>query len=173
MSRTAGRDQRPHSASVWREPMVWLIVGLPLLSVVMATTYAVFAFRVFDGVVEDDYYQRGKAINRVLRRDREAEARSLRAELALDERTGDLSVRFTSNGEAQLPPSVTVDLFHSTHAGADRRVELRRDGEGRYLGVIEPLPPGRYNVQAETASWRIVGELRAPADSGCLLAPAL
>jgi hypothetical protein len=158
--------------SAWRQPVFWLVVGLPALSVVMATVYAVIAFRVFDGVVEDDYYRRGRAINRVLKRDQLAEALGMRADLRLDEATGDVTLRLAATGAAELPAVVRLELFHATRAGADRRLEMRRVAEGVYAGRIEPLPPGRYNVQAETDAWRIVGQLRAPAGAACGLAPS-
>lgn len=167
MSRTTA-----NGAAAWRHPIFWLVAGLPMLSVVMATIYAVIAFRVFDGVVEDDYYRQGRAINRVLRRDQLAESMGIRAALELDETTGAVVLALDAARAGELPALVRLELFHATHAGADRRIEVRRTADGVWVGRIEPLPPGRYNVQAETDDWRIVGEIRAPADSACPLLPA-
>jgi hypothetical protein len=153
--------------------MVWLIVGLPALSIVMGTIYAVIAFRVFDGVVVDDYSKRGRAINRVLARDRTAGEAGLEASVGLDPRTGSLEMRLDAAVAEALPASVRLQFLHATRAGVDRATEMRRGDDGRYRGEIAALAPGKYHLQLETESWRLVGQLLSPGQSACELAPAL
>jgi hypothetical protein len=153
--------------------MVWLVVGLPALAVVMGTTYAVIAFRVFDGVVVDDYDRRGRAINRVLARDRAAEARGLAGEVAIDPESGELRMDLRETAEAEIPEHLRLRFLHATRAGVDQEVELARGGDGRWRGRIAALTPGRYHLQLETEVWRLVGQLRAPLEAACSLAPAI
>lgn len=153
-------------------PAAWLLVLLPASSVVAGLATVVLAFRVFDDVVVDDYYARGKAINRVLARDRAAAARALEALVETDLATGELEVRLIA-AVGPLPDRLDLAFLHSTLGGRDRRVELVRAGEGSYRGRLAGLDRGRYHVQLETAEWRLIGELAAPAESACRLAPAI
>ena len=159
--------------SAWRQPMFWLVVGLPLVSIAMSTTYAVIAFRVFDGVVVDDYYKRGRAINRVLRRDRAAEDAGMTAVVELDPESGNVDLALSAREVGSLPAAATLHFLHATRAVVDRLAELRRGVDGRYRATIAGLAPGKYHVQLETENWRLVGLLRSPAESSCALLPAL
>jgi hypothetical protein len=152
--------------------MVWLVVGLPALAIVMGTSYAVIAFRVFDGVVVDDYDRRGRAINRVLARDRAAESRGLEGDIAIDPESGELTMAIRTRAAADLPPKLRLRFLHATRAGVDREIDLARGGDGRWRGRVAPLAAGRYHVQLETEVWRLVGQLRAPAELACALVPA-
>lgn len=160
--------------------MVWLIVGLPALSIVMGTTYAAIAFRVFDGVVVDDYYRRGRAINRLLARDRAAAAAGLRASVALTAGAVEMTLSADAASAAasaarddrELPASLRLSFLHATRAGVDRATDMRRGDDGRYRGAVVALAPGKYHLQLETDHWRLVGQLLAPRESGCELSPA-
>ena len=58
------------SALPWyREPWPWLLMAGPALVVVAGLTTAWIAVTHEDGLVADDYYKRGLAINQELRRD--------------------------------------------------------------------------------------------------------
>lgn len=153
-------------------PAAWLLILLPASSVIAGLVTVVIAFRAFDGVVVDDYYARGKAINRVLERDRAAAERALEAVVETDPATGRLEVRLVAS-IGPLPERLDLAFLHSTLGGRDRRVALERVADGAYRGHVEALARGRYHVQLETADWRLVGELAAPSESGCRLTPAL
>lgn len=59
----------------WREPMMWLVLGGPLLVVVAGIVTFVLAVRMPDPVIADDYYKRGLEINKTLaEQQRQAEA---------------------------------------------------------------------------------------------------
>lgn len=160
-------------ADAWyRNPIVWLLIAIPAVSVVVGVGFATYSFLVFEGVVVDDYYERGKAINRVLARDEAAARRGLAAALSLDGISGRAELRLASAGPSVTPPSVRLSLLHATRAGFDRVVELRRDADGLFRGVVAPLAPGRHHLQLEAGDWRLVGSLRAPGETSCALAPA-
>lgn len=167
-------SQRPaETAAPWyRVPMVWLMLGLPALSVVMGVTYAVIAFQVFDGVVVDDYYQRGRAINRVLARDEAAQRQGITALATLDPAAGTLELELAALDPATLPAAAHMALLHATRAGLDHQLDLERGLDGRYRANLPGLAAGRYHLQLEAADWRLVGVLRAPVETVASLAPA-
>lgn len=168
----------------YHTPFVFLLIAIPATSVIMGTTYAVISFRVFDGVVVDDYYQRGKTINLVLARDLEAARLGLSGILTVAAADGQLRLDLNSattaaagaSGEstdptgastaasAALPAALELSFLHATRAGHDRTVRLARHDDGSYRGQVETLANGKYHLQLETAGWRLVGKLRAPGE---------
>ena len=68
----------------YREPFVWLLIAFPATAVVVGFTLLGLAIYSDDGMVEDDYYRKGKEINRVLARDQAAAKHGLESTLAFD-----------------------------------------------------------------------------------------
>lgn len=173
-------------SNVWyRNPLVWMMIALPASSVVAGISTVVIAFRVFDGVVVDDYYARGKAINVTIERDVAAQRRGLAAVANLTPGIGGVDgaggareaptaveVTVSARDVAALPPVLKLAFLHATHGGADAHVELARMAAGLYRAALPPLAPGKYYLQIEAEDWRIVGALRQPAERTTSLGPA-
>ena len=147
----------------YREPFVWLLITFPALAVVGGLATIAIAIVSDDGLVVDDYYQRGKQINRVLARDRMAAALQLHADVSIDPHNA-VQVTLRTSQEASLPENVELGLAFATRAGMDQNVVLRRSGaSGLYVGELpRPLIAGRWYVQLQTQRWRLVGVLQAP-----------
>ena len=63
----------PAMAPPWyRQPWPWLLMAGPAIVVVAGIVTAVIAFTGADGVIADDYYKQGMAINRTLAREAKA-----------------------------------------------------------------------------------------------------
>lgn len=150
--------------AVWyRQPLVLMLIFLPASVVVASFVTLYLAIRSDDGLVEDDYYQRGKEINRVLDRDHAARRYGLHAQLLLEPARGRVTVRLAAASVSALRPArLELKLFYATRAGKDRVVTLLRTPDGVYQGVISAPGPGRWNVQLAAADWRLSGELRVP-----------
>ncbi|MBP9143696.1 MAG: FixH family protein [Thermoanaerobaculia bacterium] len=164
-------------SNVWyRNPLVWMMIALPASSVVAGLSTVVVAFRVFDGVVVDDYYARGKAINLTIERDVAAQRRGLAAVASLTPGIGDppasVEVTVSARDVAALPAVLKLAFLHATHGGADAQVELARTAAGLYRAALPPLAPGKYYLQIEAEDWRIVGALRQPTERTASLGPA-
>jgi hypothetical protein len=56
----------PRSKPWWKYPMVWMVIGGPLVVVVASVVTMVVAVRNPDPVVEPDYYRKGLNINQTL-----------------------------------------------------------------------------------------------------------
>jgi len=146
----------------YRHPWVWLLVAIPAAAVVMGITVLVLAIRSDDGLVADDYYQRGRAINQVIDRDHRAAALGLEAisEFDFDART--VSVRLLGNEGFTPPANVTLSLMHPTRAGHDQTIRLAYRGGDRYTGTLAPVVPAHWYLQIETPEWRLLGRLQVP-----------
>jgi len=107
-----------------------------------------------DGLVADDYYKQGLAINRVIARD--AQARALGIEVDVSFREGGVSVALRGDE----PEALVLSLRHPTRAGQDRLVRLQSVGGGRYEGALDVPGHGRWHlvVSDEAGHWRLAGE---------------
>jgi hypothetical protein len=136
----------------------------PAIVVVAGIATLAIAVHSDDGLVADDYYKRGLAINQTLERNARAEALGLAA--TIDVRAdGDVALVLVAKaGEPDArPPTLRLRLAHPTRAGEDRATVLVAEGDGRYAGRVAPLDGGRWRVIVETDRWRLPGvESRVP-----------
>jgi hypothetical protein len=157
----------------YREPLVWLIIGLPLTAVVAGLSTLYIAVVTRDGMVSDDYYQRGLAINQSLDRDRAATRLGLKAQLHLDAATGSVVVRFAEAATATaLPKTITLYWMYATHSGHDHTEQLVQSRDGAYRAVTPALVPGHWYVRIEAQDWRLQGSMHMPRDTGLTLTAA-
>jgi hypothetical protein len=111
----------------YQEPWVWLMIALPMSAVIGGIITIYLAIVSSDGLVVDDYYKRGKAINLDLARDEAAAHYGIEASLALELDGGAVSLELNAINGA-WPDSVRLSLLHPTRAGYDQVLLLRHHG---------------------------------------------
>jgi hypothetical protein len=142
----------------YREPWPWLLMLGPAVVVVGGVYLLWLANATSDGLVADDYYKQGMAINVQLERERRSVTLGLVADV---EFAADGDVRVTLTGDAQ-PALLRLRLAHPTRAGMDRTATLARATDGSYTGQVGALPPSRWLIIVETDEWRLpTAELRS------------
>ena len=144
----------------YREPWPWLLMAGPALVVMAGFATAWLALINEDGIVADDYYKQGLAINTMLRREAHAAELKLRARIWF----GDDRVRIHLIGAA--PVDLGLQLVHPTRAGLDRAARLKSSGAGWYEGAIDTRG-ARWKVVVEDTgrTWRLGGEWNVAAGS--------
>ena len=156
----------PSDNTLWyREPWVWLVIAIPGVAVVFGLYMLQFSIRTYDGLVVDDYYRRGKEINRVLVRDMAAARYGLAGEFRFDYRKNTVAMTLSAKHLGTWPRQIKLSFLHPTRAGEDRRVQLNRTPAGGYFALLPELHPGRWHVQIESDDWRMVGTVRVPEDA--------
>jgi hypothetical protein len=154
----------------WRsEPWVWLLIAIPLSAVIMGVVIITLSMNTWSGLVVDDYYQKGKQINRVLERDRLAAELGLAASLRL---VADDMVEVRFDPDVGFVPGTRIELalVHATRPGLDRR--LLFDNAGGSLRARLELPgEGRWNLFLQTPDWRLTGSLHYPQQHSAELLP--
>jgi uncharacterized protein len=155
----------------YREPLVWLIITFPLIAVIAGFTTMYLAYKTRDGMVVDDYYEKGKEINRSLARDVVAAQHGLHAKLWLDAKKADLTVQLIADNNQPLPDKLVLRWLHATRAGFDRTQELTHSSDGFYHEAFPALAPGHWYVQIEAQDWRLQGSLRIPGEVRLELVP--
>lgn len=138
----------------YREPWPWILMAGPFAVVVAGAATMWVAFASADGLVADDYYKQGLAINKRIAKEREAERRGISAEVRLEHER----LRVELKGDA--PPALFVQLVHATRAGYDQRLRLAPVAAGVYESEISDLPRGHWHVVIEDprGAWRIAKE---------------
>jgi uncharacterized protein len=152
--------QPPHPARPWyREPWPWILMAGPAVVVVAALASFVIAARTADGLVADDYYRQGMAINKVLKREAHARALHVGATLRFDPAHERLRVVLSSDG---LPPrALRVSLVHPTLEAEDQSVLLASRVPGVYEGALARAPRiGAWTLRLEDPdrTWRVTGD---------------
>jgi hypothetical protein len=126
-------------------PAAVIVAGAATIWLAVAST---------DGLVADDYYKRGLAINQVLAR--EENARRLGVQARIESAHGRLRVRLAG----AAPEVLFAQLVHATRAGHDVRLRLAPSAPGVYEAELPPLPAGRWRITLEDPrrEWRVVQE---------------
>ncbi|SHE57320.1 hypothetical protein SAMN02745148_00678 [Modicisalibacter ilicicola DSM 19980] len=154
----------------YKEFWPWFLLGILGLAVAMGTTFLVVSITSFDGMVVDDYYKEGLAINQTLEQDRRAAELGLVATLRIDELTGDVVVNL--EGEAR-PEQLQLDLIFPSRGDRDQRVTLEQVRGAQYVGQLPRALQYRWYVQlqpqTDTPEWRLLGEIELPQQEPLIL----
>lgn len=156
-------DMRPSEKRPWyREPWPWFLMALPLTAVIGGLVTVWIAIASNDGLVVDDYYKKGLAINQTLGRDDTAAALHLQAVLSRSD-GGTLSLRLKGDFRS-YPQQVRLRILYPARAGKDRTVTLAATAPGEYAGHLRALSPGKWYLILEgtARTWRLLGEWRVP-----------
>ena len=132
-------------------------MAAPAAAIAMGVVMVVLALRNEDGLVVDDYYKRGLAINQVIAREARAAELGLAASLAFS--PGHDRVRVQLTGARPAPGRATLRLVHPTRVGQDQTVSLAAAGAGVLEGALAPPSSGRWRLILEDPSgeWRLAG----------------
>lgn len=138
----------------YREPWPWLLMSGPAAVIAAGAVTTWIAFSSADGLVADDYYKRGLAVNAVIKREQAAERLGVSAQV---ERAGD---RILVRLHGASPVALFLQLAHATRAGNDLRLRLAPDRDGIYQAALPPLPAGHWRLILEDprGEWRLVKE---------------
>lgn len=154
------RDNQPWYKQRWP----WLLIAGPALVIVAGIVTVWLAVVSNDGLVTDDYYKQGLAVNQRLQRDHAAGGMGLSADVMRAGQNIRLLMRAQEN--VALPAVLSFKLAHPTRAGQDQVVELVAEGQGFYGGKLAGETAGRWLVSIEdpAGKWRLQGDWQA--DSG-------
>ncbi|MGB5328578.1 MAG: FixH family protein [Gammaproteobacteria bacterium] len=153
-----------------REPLVWMLIAIPFSAVIMGVVMITLAIQSWSGLVVDDYYKKGKQINRVLARDKFAYELGLAAGLKI-ETDGSIEIRF--DPEVQFIPGdkIVLELVHATLPGLDQQLIMQKRDTHLLRGEIRLPGSGRWNLFLQTGDWRLTGSLQYPQQATAELLP--
>jgi uncharacterized protein len=173
------------SASLWRNPMLWLIVALP--TAVIVAGFATLAIAITSGgndAISDNVRRTAQIQTTELGPDERAAALKLSAVLSVHTTDGTQAlevlpatgVLFDSasiEGRALRAQPLRLLLQHPTRAAEDRELRLLPTANGwRVAFTLDGSHDWRLQVLPEGGAWRLHARLPA-GQRGVLLAPSL
>lgn len=142
----------------------WFLMFFPAAAVVAGIITIIIAVKTDDGLVNDDYYKAGLAINQTLNLKQKARELNLNANANWDKLTQTITLKL--NGKiTKLPPRLTMQLAHATVANHDQAVTLFLAPDNKsYTGRIEMVRSGSWItiLEPEERTWRINGRVTLP-----------
>jgi len=144
-------------------PVLWLVIGLPLLAVAGSLASLALATSRGDPELPKDYHWEGAALDRDQARLAVATQRGIEATVGYD--AADRRCTVALRGAA--PPLLHLALVHPVDPRSDLRLELRRDGGG-YAAACPPLPAAHWRLEVadDQGEWLLRGRAQ-----GALLEP--
>lgn len=142
----------------------WFLMFFPATAVVAGIITIIIAVKTDDGLVKDDYYKAGLAINQTLELKQKAYELNLNAHIDWDKLTQTITLKLT--GKISEPsPRLTMQLIHTTIANHDQSVTLFLAPDNKsYTGRIKKVAAGNWIIilEPEEKNWRINGRVILP-----------
>jgi len=143
----------------WKEPMVWLIAGLPATAVVASFASYFIAAHKPDPLVKEGYQKQGMTVvNTDAKLEEAAAALGVQAQISAERGRFVVALQ----GRLESPPaSLKLFVSHPTDVARDHVVPLFRSAQGDYTGALTEAPLGRHRIALEPDDrvWRLAGEL--------------
>lgn len=110
-----------------------------------------------DGLVTDDYYKQGKAINEVLVRDKKAAELELSAVITFDNSDSVVNLQFDKGLLEYYPQTLTLNLQHVTRERNDLNVLLHHGIGDRYIGhLTHKVSEGIWYFGIDKEEWKLI-----------------
>lgn len=157
----------------YRQFWPWFLIAFPATAVIAGIITIVIAVKTEDGLVEDDYYKAGLAINRTLERTQIASRLALAADASWDKLTHSLTLELKGKLDT-LPDRLDMTLLHPTRAHLDNKIQLYIvPGQSRYTGRLELINSGSWHVILEPGdkNWRLTGRVNLPQQTSWKIQP--
>ena len=142
----------------------WFLMFFPATAVVAGIITIIIAVKTDDGLVNDDYYKAGLAINQTLERKQNAQELNLNASVNWDKLTQTITLKLTGK-ISEPPPRLTMQLAHTTRANHDQTVTLFLAPDKKsYTGRVKTVKSGSWItiLEPEEKNWRINGRVTLP-----------
>lgn len=142
----------------YKQRWPWLLMAGPLAVIIAGVVTTWLAIVSNDGLVTDDYYKQGLAVNQSLQRDHFASSLGLNGDVM--RAGGSVRLFIRANEEVVLPKALMFKMAHPTRAGHDQQIEMLQEGIGFYSGKLDETLGGRWLVSIEdpAGKWRLQGE---------------
>ena len=149
----------------------WILIALPLTAVIGSMITINIAFTDADGLVKDDYYKEGLAMNRDIARKKNAENLGIEALATIDASNQTLSIKLNDAGIGVIQ-ELTLSMIHPTRSDNDMTIVLKETAEKVYTGKIsQKINPGNWwvRITPPNNTWYIEGRILLPQNQSLTL----
>jgi len=149
-------------------PVLWLVIGLPLLAVIGSFTSLALAITRGDSELPKSYHWEGDGLARDQAQVSAAAKLGLRASVTVDGTTQ----RCTITLEGDAPAGLRLSLIHPIDSSADRMVVLARSG-AVYVASCSALRAAHWWLQLadDQGRWMLRGRAQGTLQEPARLAP--
>jgi len=145
-------DSPPPASQYRSNPVFWIMWLLPASAVVGGLVTLGIALRSADRALPPGYHWEGEHLDQDFAQQRLAATHGIEVDLEW-QAAGECTA--TLRRAPDDPATLTLMFTHSSDAGLDRVMLLRRTQAGVYTGNCAPLPMGRWRVALESGAWAI------------------
>jgi uncharacterized protein len=142
----------------YREPMLWLVIAIPLLTVPagLATVWIAASDPAATASADESARRMGQMQFTDLSADLAAAQRGIRGGASVQAERTRIEVRLSGPAEGAL----SLRLRHFRDPARDQRVALESLGDGRWVAHVAPLGDESWNASLESdAGWRLAGRI--------------
>lgn len=138
----------------------WLLISLPLFSILKAVHTVYIMNKQNPDLVVDDYYAQGKAINMNLAKYREAASRNLSGAVLL---AGN-KVIVNLKANPLLGDKLQLTFVHNSFASKDFKVKAERSGEAMFVAELPSVLDGKWSLVVSDLNdeWKLRATLVLP-----------
>jgi uncharacterized protein len=120
-------------------PLVWMMISIPLSAVIMGVVMIWLAVDTDDGLVADDYYKQGMAINDVIILDTRAAELKLNATIEFKPSDKVIRLKFDKGLLERYPDKLRLKFQHATRANSDIEVIMSHGLDDQYIGHLDKV----------------------------------
>jgi hypothetical protein len=143
-----------------RNPVLLLVIGLPLLAVLGSFASLAVTLRHPDGELPEQYHWEGFQLDRDFSRSEHAAALNVCATLRNIAVAGPCEIDLWTSGPP--PERLALTLAHATRAALDQHVEFHHVGRNTYAGDCAAIPDGHWRIELSDAAgtWSVRESVR-------------
>lgn len=165
--------KNPSSSAPWYKNymLTVFVIGLPLAVVVACVFFVIYAIKVKDSTVRDDWYMDGKSLYQDASKDQLAHDLGLSGVMRFDGSPQDYQISFELKSALPIiyPATLTANISHATDKNKDRDLTLTHTTDNLYTGTVslDGLPAKYYfNIigdDTDKGTWRLTQNQKMPA----------
>lgn len=139
------------------------VIGLPAFVVIVCIFFIVFAVKIKDATVRDDWYMDGKSLYQDVSKDQLAHDLGLGGVLRFDDKQ--VLFELSHAQTVSYPKTLHVKISHATDKSKDRDFTLTQTQDNLYQGTVEldSLPSKYYLHINSDDGWRLIQTQKLPA----------
>ena len=147
--------------SVLKNPVLLLVVGLPLVAVLGSFASLGLVLTHPDTELPEQYHWEGFQLDRDFSRSERATQLGVRAVVMNVATSGPCKIHLRISGAP--PEQLELTLAHATRAGLDQHLDFQRDrADGTYVGQCSAIPDGHWRIELSDGaqSWSVRESVR-------------
>jgi uncharacterized protein len=148
----------------------WFLIFLPVCSMVLSFNMLRLAMNTEDSLVQDDYYNEGRAINLSIEKVELAKQLGIQTQILVTEKDITLTVL---QGQFADGSALTLDFFHATQDFKDFNIVLLKDAKGLYRASLDKPLEGKWHVSLHPHDnqWKIQQVISLPQQTPIVFNP--